>query len=676
MVNGRLHHRVCFRCARCKSQLSVANYYETENDQYCCETCPDEVSALQQPAADEIKTKPSPEDSSDGIPIAKQTLSGQDGSSESQQQPERLPSIQEKRFLDSMFGGGNDSVVVVEVQQVSSPVDEIPPSLDGGEEVRESVNSRDDSSLSANDGLECQKDETTVRHELQVGQVEEEGNEKKVDDDPELDAPQQDAIPSTQAEPALNSVNDSIPPTDDVVEEASSSGMDEEVLANDPEQVANVDISRGTEQLLPSEIEEECGGLPKTASLPEVTTEKEVEVVTECSSLEKATDPDVPVAEETPPAVPKPRQRKGKKSDGQYESSKVSPENLREVDYPEELNPFEEDADLEGDPAESKNPSSVSSAASSKVVLAAPKISLNPFGSDDEDEEGNNNSDPGSSAAKVPPGRPPPPSVIKSPQLSSSVNVTPSPKKRAAPAPPPAKPQRTPSMASSGGGEAPSTTLRRKAAPAPPPPSLESPVPAPRSVSLQPSPSPQPKPRLLSVNSPPLPPLPRPSEKEHKDMSNLHLQSSTNKDSHGQWKRKKGPAPPRPLPQKRQLRKLPLKVIQQELEDIEVKQLELERQGVALEENIRALTEPEDGSEPVAVGGSIHVEEMILQLFDLVNEKNELLRRQTELMYVRRQQRLEEEHAELEFQIRVLMDLPDGKKTDEDRLREEELINR
>lgn len=120
---------------------------------------------------------------------------------------------------------------------------------------------------------------------------------------------------------------------------------------------------------------------------------------------------------------------------------------------------------------------------------------------------------------------------------------------------------------------------------------------------------------------------------------------------------------------------MPLKVIQLELEDIEVKQVELERQGVQLEESIRSLTEPEDGSEPSLTSG-VHVEEMILQLFDLVNEKNELLRRQTELMYIRRQQRLEEEHAELEWQIRCLMEKPGGEKTDEDRLREEELINR
>ena len=42
-VGKLLYHRTCFRCARCNSQLTLANYYETETkDQFCCEVCPDE----------------------------------------------------------------------------------------------------------------------------------------------------------------------------------------------------------------------------------------------------------------------------------------------------------------------------------------------------------------------------------------------------------------------------------------------------------------------------------------------------------------------------------------------------------------------------------------------------------------------------------------------------------
>lgn len=42
----------------------------------------------------------------------------------------------------------------------------------------------------------------------------------------------------------------------------------------------------------------------------------------------------------------------------------------------------------------------------------------------------------------------------------------------------------------------------------------------------------------------------------------------------------------------------------------------------------------------------------------------------------RRQQRLEEEHANVEYQIRCLMLKPEANKTDLDKAKEEELINR
>lgn len=58
-VGKQLYHRTCFRCARCSSQLTLANYYETENNQFCCETCPDEeknLSVLTKSLSDEEKS--------------------------------------------------------------------------------------------------------------------------------------------------------------------------------------------------------------------------------------------------------------------------------------------------------------------------------------------------------------------------------------------------------------------------------------------------------------------------------------------------------------------------------------------------------------------------------------------------------------------------------------------
>lgn len=166
------------------------------------------------------------------------------------------------------------------------------------------------------------------------------------------------------------------------------------------------------------------------------------------------------------------------------------------------------------------------------------------------------------------------------------------------------------------------------------------------------------------------------SEKKNKDSANLHVKISEgspynpNKSTFGTWKRKKAPAPPLPLaPQKRMVKAMPIVNIKQELNDIEVKQQGLERQGVALENKIREKFDSEESITP-------YVEELVLQLFELVNEKNDLFRRQAELMYLRRQYHLEEEHAELEYQIRCLMARPDATKTDSDKEHEEQLIKR
>ena len=104
----------------------------------------------------------------------------------------------------------------------------------------------------------------------------------------------------------------------------------------------------------------------------------------------------------------------------------------------------------------------------------------------------------------------------------------------------------------------------RKKRPAPPPPPLTS--------KLTPEPTPR-----LSLRPPPRPPPP----KSQKDHDNIHRRSLNQVDQvqltpmspdksnlDGKWKKKKGPAPPRPLPPKRQVKKLPRKAVNNELMDI------------------------------------------------------------------------------------------------------------
>lgn len=115
------------------------------------------------------------------------------------------------------------------------------------------------------------------------------------------------------------------------------------------------------------------------------------------------------------------------------------------------------------------------------------------------------------------------------------------------------------------------------------------------------------------------------------------LYGNVNKSSYGKWKRRKGPAPALPIPPKKTLQMLPLQEIRHELEVIEVQQQGLEKQGVMLEKMIRERCEGgENEGKPIDEfkPNSKEVEDLILQLFELVNEKNELFRRQAELMYL------------------------------------------
>lgn len=646
-VNGRLHHRVCFRCARCKSQLSLANYYETEQNQYCCETCPDEAAASGTDTLHSTPVQPT-EVSSSSSAIVKSTLPSPLSESESisKDLPENATDKQQRRFLESMV---STPEVVVELTQNTQPVVE-----------------------NEKKGLDVQVSEVVVSP-TEVPEVQSDSSGDvvaPVEENRQSEVPESSFVPENKVE----SVEQFLNPFNN--DEAALS-----IEINVPEITEKDEDVKETEIRYSTATEKETDNVCSEERVEEAHTDKELEAVSELQNdVLKLPDTSLPKSQDATNdsavseiIVPKPRRRKSKRST----SPQKKIQGKSNDQYPEELNPFDDDSPTEATPADDSVQSvddcsfnSGTLQVTPKRVLSAPKVSLNPFGSDDdEDDEGSssNNSTVVTSSEKIPPSRPPPP-VLKSPPHLTSLKASPSPKKRLAPAPPPPKPQRTPSLNSSGE----STISRRKSAPPPPTTDLsKSPVPV---ASENESQSPIPKPRLLTASTPPLPPFPDASEKAHKNLSNLSLQCGVGKDAHGQWKRKKGPAPPRPSPQKRKLRKLPLKEIQQELEDIEVKQLELERQGVQLEQNIRNLTEPEDGTEGVQDG--IHIEEMILHLFDLVNEKNELLRRQTELMYIRRQQRLEEEHAELEFQIRCLIEKPNSEKSDEDKLREEELIER
>lgn len=147
-----------------------------------------------------------------------------------------------------------------------------------------------------------------------------------------------------------------------------------------------------------------------------------------------------------------------------------------------------------------------------------------------------------------------------------------------------------------------------------------------------------------------------------------------NKSDKGKWKRRKGPAPSIPVEVRKSIKAMSPDDIKRELEIIEVQQIGLEKQGVMLEKIIREKCEGADADK--SQKNSKAVEDLIMQLFDVVNEKNEIFRKQQELMYWRKQYRLESEQRELDQEIRNLMAQPEENKTDGEKAREEALIAR
>lgn len=79
------------------------------------------------------------------------------------------------------------------------------------------------------------------------------------------------------------------------------------------------------------------------------------------------------------------------------------------------------------------------------------------------------------------------------------------------------------------------------------------------------------------------------------ETSSYLLRNAPNKSTYGKWKRKKGPAPSRPVPQRRSIKSLPLNEIHRELDLIEIQLQGIEKQAVKLEQIIREKTETATG---------------------------------------------------------------------------------
>uniref|UniRef100_A0A8C8YW25 MICAL-like protein 1 n=1 Tax=Prolemur simus TaxID=1328070 RepID=A0A8C8YW25_PROSS len=107
---------------------------------------------------------------------------------------------------------------------------------------------------------------------------------------------------------------------------------------------------------------------------------------------------------------------------------------------------------------------------------------------------------------------------------------------------------------------------------------------------------------------------------------------------------------------------IPEEDIYGEMDTIERQLDALEHRGVLLEEKLRGGAN--EGRE----------DDMLVDWFKLIHEKHLLVRRESELIYVFKQQSLEQRQADVEYELRCLLNKPEKDWTEEDRGREKVLM--
>ncbi|KAG7277284.1 hypothetical protein CRUP_036953, partial [Coryphaenoides rupestris] len=107
---------------------------------------------------------------------------------------------------------------------------------------------------------------------------------------------------------------------------------------------------------------------------------------------------------------------------------------------------------------------------------------------------------------------------------------------------------------------------------------------------------------------------------------------------------------------------IPTEDIHGEMRQLERQLDQLEQRGVELESKLR--DNPSDEEE----------ERLLVEWFTLIHDKHLLVRREAELVYTAKQQNLEERQADVEYELRCLLNKPEKDWSEEDRSREQELM--
>ncbi|XP_029692697.1 MICAL-like protein 2a isoform X2 [Takifugu rubripes] len=113
---------------------------------------------------------------------------------------------------------------------------------------------------------------------------------------------------------------------------------------------------------------------------------------------------------------------------------------------------------------------------------------------------------------------------------------------------------------------------------------------------------------------------------------------------------------------------VPAEQIERQLGEIETNVARLEKEGVALEKNLRSCEEEGDGD--------ILMDPLMVDWFNLIRKKQMYIRKESELVYLARTQELEQQQPGVEGELRRLLEKPDHLKSREEQRQEERLMQR
>lgn len=362
LISGHLFHRTCFKCARCGALLSVANYYETQDGKYCCETCPDE---------ERIIVSPSPVETGHGSLVGNrralfETLAAADctddvKASKKAQRPASLK-MTDSIIEEKITSDDNDSGVIVSDKKESSDTMKTSASGSGSRETLSDVVVDEPK----DDGLMIALDDRIIvlsNTELDNNSIE--------------SIEPNDSVTETQQISPVLLPDDLIKRFDD--ELAEHTQTDGPITESELHLAIRKNVESPDDIQIPlsDDLKQQVLDYPlmsKDAEEPPIDSPEDLEIKTLANKLLKMD------YYESNKEVPVPSPRKKIKSP-------------MKIDYPKSLNPFEDEDD--GDDGDkdkhnnSTNPfgSDLEDDEEPPIVPTKSNVSLNPFSSDEDENE-------------------------------------------------------------------------------------------------------------------------------------------------------------------------------------------------------------------------------------------------------------------------------------------------